>query len=64
MKGKKIESIERVLELANQGKAIFWTIANKPIPAAFYQNWQARQLHCVINRGEMFEYVSPKNIQE
>lgn len=64
MKGKKIETIERVIELADQGKAIFWIIANKPVPAAFCQNWQARQLHCVISRGEFFEYVSPKNAGE
>lgn len=57
---KQITSVEQIFKLAHQGKAVFWTARNKPIPAAFLQNWPANRLYGIVARGTMFFYEPPK----
>lgn len=53
---KKILNVERVVELAEQGKALYCSLWRRHTPAAFMASWQARLLHSWIKRGYLFEY--------
>lgn len=53
---KKITKIERVLELADQGKSLRWGSERTRLPAAFVQNWTARLIGNLIKSGHLWEY--------
>lgn len=53
---KKITKIERVLELADQGKSLRWGSQRTRLPAAFVQNWTARLIGNLIKSGHLWEY--------
>lgn len=59
-KGKQIIKIERVVELANLGRSIYYGITKRIIPAAFMQNYQARHLWHMVNSGQLYEYKPKK----
>lgn len=51
----QIKSIDRIVELASNGKAVYCSRLSRYMPAAFIQNWQARLLHKWIVQGVFFE---------
>ncbi len=61
MKGKKITSIEQVFKLADNNKSVWQDCIKMRIPAAVIQNWQARILYSIIQRGFLFEYIAAKD---
>ena len=61
MLGKRIETVEQVLRLANEGKAIKCVHWFRPCPAAFMQNWQARVLYNFIKLGCLYEFTKERN---
>lgn len=45
--GQKLDNIEDILKLANEGKSIVWEVPGKYeriVPAAFVQNWPLRKV--------------------
>lgn len=55
-KMKQIRTVERIMELAYQGKSVWVPNWKRTSSAAFLQNWQARLLYAYIKKGEFFEY--------
>lgn len=55
----KILTVERIVELAQAGRAVYQANRHKPIPAAFIQNWSAALLTSLIKSGMLFEYEKP-----
>jgi len=58
---KKITTIEQILRLANEGRAVVYR-SSKPKAAAFFQNFYARFLYNEIKAGLFFEY--PKAVKK
>ena len=56
MLGKRIETVEQVLKLAQAGRAIQCVHWSRPCSAAFMQNWQARVLGSFIKKGLLYEF--------
>ena len=52
----KICSMERLFQLADMKKSVWWGINNGRLwPAAFFQNWNARCLRYSIENGHIKE---------
>ena len=53
----KIYSMERLFQLADMKKSVWWGINNdgRLWPAAFFQNWNARCLRNTIENGYIME---------
>ena len=50
-------TIERLIELADKKKSVYWVSHNKRWPAAFFQNWQARVLYNSIRFNHIMEVI-------
>ena len=61
MLGKRIETVEQVLKMAQEGRAIKCVHWFRPCPAAFFQNFQARILHDFIKTGKLYEFTKERN---
>lgn len=59
--GAQITDINRIFELAKEGKAVVYRGGRTP--AAFVQNFYAIHLHWEIQRKVLFEYKSIKNVE-
>ncbi len=59
MKGALITTIDRVMELSMQRKAVVWR-DTKPIAAAFFIGWPVRTLYQAIQGKHLYEYITPK----
>ena len=57
MKTKPL-TMERLFQLADENKSVYWVHLGKKRPAAFMQNWNARQLHRMIKDGGLVEVVN------
>lgn len=53
---KPIKTVERVIEIANKGRAVYVTRWSRTCAAAFLIGWPARELHNWIKAGYLFEY--------
>ena len=51
----KICSMERLFQLADMKRSVWWTPIKQLRPAAFFQNWNARQLRNWIREGYIME---------
>jgi hypothetical protein len=60
MRGQKITSISRIMELARECKAIIVDrgLRDWRTSAAFLQNFQAHRLQVLIDQGKVYEYKS------
>ena len=60
MKGNKIKSLERIIELASQRKSIYidygLKMDHQVTPAAFIQNYPFRSVVSMFNAGRFYEY--------
>lgn len=57
-----IKSMDRLFELADTKKSIWWTSRKMLWSAAFFQNWNARQLQNWINNRWIMEVKSDSKI--
>ena len=51
----KICSMERLFQLADMKKSVWWTPIKQLRPAAFFQNWNARNLRNNLVYGNIME---------
>ena len=51
----KIFSMERLFQLADTKQSVWWTHRKRLFPAAFFQNWNARQLRNWIDNRWIME---------
>jgi len=62
MRGKKINSIEKIVDLANARQSLVVDQQDLQIPrdwrvpAAFLQNWPGRVLYNLVKNGRVYEY--------
>ena len=56
---KRVSTIEQIIRLADQGRAVVYGPCNRRVPAAFIQNWSGRLLDNLVRTG-VFIY-EPKN---
>jgi len=49
-----VKSIEEIIKLANEGKAVYVSHWKRTSPAAFLVSWQARLLHSWIKQGIIY----------
>lgn len=60
---KQIKSIDEIFSLSEQRKAIYHKIMRRKLPAAVFENWQAKLLKNQIERGFLFVWESPKEVK-
>ena len=53
----KICSMERLFQLADMKRSVWWTPIKQLRPAAFFQNWNARNLRNSIANGYIKEVI-------
>ena len=51
---------QRIFELADLRKSVWWVSQRKQIPAAFVQNWNARQLDRWVKGQYLMEIIGWK----
>lgn len=57
---KKIKSLDRIMKLANEGKAVFNPRWKNPCSAAFVVGMPLRVVDLFIKSGSFFEYKKEK----
>jgi hypothetical protein len=50
-------SMNRLFQLADERKSVWWTSRKRLWSAAFFQNWNARQLKRWLDQGWLLEVI-------
>lgn len=58
---EQVTTIEQLVELTNEGKAVYVTHWKRTSPAAFLASWQARLLHRWIKNGIIYTITKKEN---
>lgn len=59
---EKVNNIEEMMKLSNEGKSVYVTQWKRTSPAAFLGSWQARLLHKWIESGYIYTITKKEKV--